>query len=66
MYEKSATGHAILHAYDATNVSQELWNSDMNANDKMGVGIGFGTPVVASGRVLATFDKTLVVFGPLQ
>ena len=29
-YEKSAAGGGILHAYDATDVAKELWNSNMN------------------------------------
>ena len=65
--EKSASSQGILHAYDATNVSTELWNSNLNGGrDGMGTGIGFGTPVVADGRVLATSDTALDVYGLLQ
>lgn len=63
-YEKSgAGGPGILHAYDATSVTREIWNSNMNAGDGMGTGIGFAAPVIANGRVIATFDKTAVVYG---
>jgi hypothetical protein len=66
-YEKAATGGGILHAYDATNVANELWNSNMNsARDKLGEGIGFAVPVVAEGRVIAASDKTVSIFGLLQ
>jgi len=66
-YEKSATGQGILHAYDATDVSKELWNSNMNGGrDGMGTGIGFGTPVVAGGGVLAASDKVLEIYGLLK
>jgi hypothetical protein len=63
-YEKSVTGQGILHAYDATSVSNELWNSNMNGGrDGMLTGIGFATPVVAAGRVLAASDNSLEIFG---
>ena len=52
-YEKSISGRAILHAYDATQISSELWNSNMNGGTRsMGTGIGFGTPVVVNGKVI--------------
>jgi len=66
-YEKSASGQGILHAYDATNVAKELWNSNMNSlRDALGQGIGFATPVVADGRVIVTYDTSVGVFGSLQ
>ncbi len=66
-YEKAATGGGILHAYDATNVSSELWNSNMNsARDALGEGIGFAVPVVAQGRVIVSYDSSVGVFGLLQ
>ncbi|MBS1852895.1 MAG: hypothetical protein JST79_18480 [Acidobacteria bacterium] len=65
-YEKTTQGRAVLHAYDATMVSTELWNSNMNAQrDQMGTGIGFATPVVVDGKVLATYDKSVAVYGLL-
>ena len=66
-YEKSAAGGGILHAYDATDVSKELWNSNMNSErDALGEGIGFSTPVVAQGRIIVTYDTRVGVFGLLQ
>jgi hypothetical protein len=56
-----------LHAYDATDVSKELWNSNMNSvRDALGEGIGFAVPVVAEGRVIVAYDKTIGIFGLLQ
>lgn len=67
VYEKSASGQAILHAYDANQVSTELWNSNMNAGrDSLGTGIGFGTPVVVDGKVFVTSDKLLTMYGLQQ
>ncbi|HUR36426.1 MAG TPA: hypothetical protein VM009_01330 [Terriglobales bacterium] len=66
MYEKSANGNAVLHAYDGTNIGKELWNSGMNAGrDSMTTGHGFGTPVVADGRVIAHYNKSIAIYGLL-
>ncbi|HET9306626.1 MAG TPA: hypothetical protein VFO46_11405 [Candidatus Sulfotelmatobacter sp.] len=66
-YEKTAAGTGTLHAYDATNVSNEIWNSNMNAErDALGGGIGFAVPAVADGRVIVPYDMRVGVFGLLQ
>ncbi|HUA16567.1 MAG TPA: hypothetical protein VMG31_14825 [Verrucomicrobiae bacterium] len=66
-YEKANSGLGVLHAYDATNVSNELWNSGMNqGRDGMGEGIGFATPVVVDGHVIAAYNKNVVVYGELS
>ena len=65
-YEKSAVGvTAVLHAYDATSVSRELWNSNMNGRDSLGEATAFGVPVVANGRVIVGVFNAAVVFAPL-
>ena len=65
-YEKTAAGQGILHAYNATSVLVELWNSNMNSGrDALGEGIGFAMPVVANGRVIVTYDTRVGVFGLL-
>lgn len=64
VYDKSTNGGgAVLHAYDAKDVSHELWNSNRHTGDGMGVGIGFGTPIVANGKVITTYNKAVVVYG---
>jgi hypothetical protein len=66
-YEKTPTGLGILHAYEATSVSTELWNSEMNTTrDALGEGIGFSTPVVVNGRVITTYDTRVGIFGLLH
>jgi hypothetical protein len=56
-----------LHAYNAINVAQELWNSNLNAGrDALGEGMGFATPVIADGRVIVTYDTRVGVFGVLN
>ena len=56
-----------LRAFDASDLSHELWNSERNASrDNFGNFAKFNTPVVAQGKVyLATFSKQVAVFGLL-
>jgi hypothetical protein len=57
----------ILRAYDAGNVTRELWNSQQNATrDALGNFSKFSPPTVANGKVyVATLSKKLVVYGLL-
>ena len=42
---------ATLRAYDANNLTTELYNSGTNAGDAPGYGIKFTSPIVANGKV---------------
>jgi len=57
----------VLRAFDATDVSKELWNSRQNAGqDGIGDFAKFCPPTVANGKVyVATFSGQLQVFGLL-
>jgi hypothetical protein len=55
----------ILHAYDAQNVTNELWNSEQfSARDSIGTYAKFVPPTVANSKVyMATFSGRLNVYG---
>jgi hypothetical protein len=57
-----------LHAFDASNLANELWNSDMNPDsDGMGAVAKFVNPTVANGKVyVPTFSNSVVVYGLLS
>lgn len=57
---------AELHAYDAVNVSRELYNTGQNVSrDKAGLFIKFAVPTVANGKVYIGTQTELDVYGLL-
>lgn len=64
----SEDGAGTLHALNALDLSQELWNSDMNAaRDGLGTLAKFTAPTVANGKVyVPTFSGSLMVYGLLS
>jgi hypothetical protein len=56
----------ILHAYDATNLSNELYNSNQaGTRDQLDEWDKFTVPVVANGKVFVTSNTQLTIFGLL-
>lgn len=62
--ENASTG--ILHAYSATNLTNELYNSNQAANNRDQFSDNkFVTPMVANGKVYIGTPNSVVVFGLL-
>jgi hypothetical protein len=57
---------AVLHAYDASNLGHELYNSNQaGSRDTFGAGNKFITPMIANGRVYVGTTNGVAVFGGL-
>ena len=65
--ESSTGSTAVLHAYDATNLSKELYNSTQAASgrDSFGTGNKFITPMIVNGKVYVGTPNGVAVFGLL-
>jgi hypothetical protein len=54
----------VLRAFDANDVTKELWNSNQNSGDGIGFYAKFCAPTIANGHVyMATFSKKVMVYG---
>jgi len=60
-------GPAILHAFDATDISTELWNSTQakNNRDRAGNAVKFSVPTIADGQVYVGATNQVDVYGLL-
>jgi chitodextrinase len=65
--QKNGTAAGTLRAYDATNITRELYNSDQAANgrDQLDVAAKFSIPLVINGRVYVASEGKLTIYGLL-
>ena len=61
----SSTTPGVLHAFDASNLANELWNSEMSPQDSLNGFVKFVSPTVANGKVYAASSRAVVVYGLL-
>jgi hypothetical protein len=60
-------GASVLHAYDATNVASELYNSNQaGTRDVPGASVKFSVPTIANGKVYIGTQTNVDVYGLLQ
>ena len=60
-------GGGVLHAYDATNLATELYNSNQAANSRDHFTDNkYITPMIANGKVFVGTPTGVAVFGLLQ
>ena len=62
------SGTAVLHAYDATDLSKELYNSNQasGGRDNFGSGNKFITPTIINGKVYVGTTNSVGAFGLLH
>jgi hypothetical protein len=58
---------AVLHAYSAANLAQELYNSNQaGTRDQFGAGNKFMTPTIVNGKVYVGTPNSVAAFGPIS
>ena len=66
--DPSINNHMTLHAYDATDISHEIYSSDWNSSrDSLPqAGTVFDLPIVVNGKLYVVVGNSLYVYGLVQ
>ena len=60
------SGPGVLRAYNATNISNELYNSEQNSTrDRLDSYMKFSVPTIANGKVFVGTQTSLTIYGLL-
>ena len=64
--QKNGAAPGTLHAYDASNLAFELYNSDQaGTRDTLDIAAKFAIPLVVNGKVFVASNSKLTVYGLL-
>jgi outer membrane protein assembly factor BamB len=62
--EADPSKSAVLHAFDASNIAVELYNSTLNPGDGLSNAVKFSSPTVAQGHVYVATQMDVSMFCP--